>query len=907
MRIRRGLYWLLTIAFIWVVASRFAEIERLTKTLAQGRWQWVLLAAELQLGYYIVYTLLYQSSFRTVGVVSRFRDLLAITFASLFISATAPTGGTAGFALFFDDARRRGESSTRSAVGVLLVAAADYGAFCLILIAGLIELFTFHDLKVYEIGAALLLFLLLGAITTALTLGLWRPSWLHQVLQRLQQMVNYVGGWFLRPDLLPEDWSARNAAEYTAAAQAVVAQPSQLVHTLVLALGVHLIGLLSLYTIFLAFKQPVTLGVLVVGYAMTILFAIISPTPNGIGVVEALMPVIYASLGVPVATATIISLTFRGLSFWLPMLVGFALLRRLSLFSAPERSLAENEQTHLVAVITAFMGVVNVLSGAMPALADRVRMIASYSPLEVRRGGHLTSVLAGFALLALAQALWRRKQTAWLLTLVILILSAFVHLVKGLDYEEATLAALLAGYLLTQRSHFRALSDAPSIWQGVRALAGALFFTLAYGVIGFYVLDRHFRMHYRLMTAIRQTITMFTQFYDPGLEPVTGFGRYFASSIYIVGAVTLGYALLMLLRPVLVRTPAGVSERQRATKIVEQYGRSSVARFTLFPDKSYYFSPGGSIVAYAIKNRTAVALGDPIGPPDDIAPAIASFKAFCSGNDWTAAFYQALPDYLAAYHAADFDTLCIGHEALVHLEEFSLVGGANKSMRTVVNRFTKLGYQAIVHEPPLSAALLSELRTISDEWLMMVQGGEKRFSLGWFDDEYVCNAPVMALHAPDSTPPGGIIAFANIVPEYQRNEVTVDLMRRRPVIENGTMDFLFISFFLWAKEHGYSSFNLGLSALSGVGEKRDDPTVERALHYIYEHVNQFYNFKGLHEFKEKFHPEWSPRYLIYPGPASLLGVALTLQWASSGDDIFNEYVIGLVKNRLKKGRLLIEP
>ncbi|CAN5797667.1 hypothetical protein BH10CHL1_BH10CHL1_29310 [soil metagenome] len=907
MRIRRGLYWLLTIAFIWVVASRFGEIERLAKTLAQGRGQWVLLAAGLQLIYYVIYTLLYQASFTTVGVASRFRDLLAITFGSLFISATAPTGGTAGFALFFDDARRRGASPTRSAVGVLLVAAADYGAFCLLLIAGLIELFTFHDLKIYEIGAALLLFFLLGAITTALMLGLWRPNWLHQVLQRVQQMVNYVGGWFLRPDLLPEDWSERNAAEYTVSAQAIMAQPGQLVRTLLLALSVHLTGLLSLYTIFLAFKQPVTLGVLVVGYAMTILFAIISPTPSGIGVVEALMPVIYTSLGVPVATATVISLTFRGLSFWLPMFVGFVLLRRLRLFSAPERSLAENEQTHLVAVITACMGVVNVLSGAMPALANRVQMIASYSPLEVRRGGHLTSVLAGFALLALAQALWRRKQTAWLLTVAILILSAVVHLVKGLDYEEATLATLLAAYLFTQRSHFRALSDAPSIWQGVRALLGALFFTLAYGVIGFYVLDRHFRVHYRLMAAIRQTVTMFTQFYDPGFEPVTGFGRYFASSIYVVGAVTLGYALLRLLRPVLVRTPAGATERQRATKIVTEYGRSSVARFTLFPDKSYYFSPGGSIVAYAVKNRTAVALGDPIGPPDDIAQAIIGFKAFCSDNDWAASFYQALPDHLAAYHAEAFDTLCIGHEAIVHLDQFSLVGGANKSMRTVVNRFNKLGYQAIVHEPPLSDALLSELRTISDEWLMMVQGGEKRFSLGWFDDEYVRNAPVMALHAPASAAPGGIVAFANIVPEYQRNEVTVDLMRRRPVLENGTMDFLFIAFFLWAKEHGYTSFNLGLSALSGVGEKRNDPAVERGLRYIYQHVNQFYNFKGLHEFKEKFHPEWSPRYLIYPGPASLLGVALTLQWASSGDDIFDEYIVGLIKNRFKKERLFTEP
>ena len=896
MRIRRTLYWLLTLALIWVIANRFREIQRLFHTLAQGRWQWLLLAVGLQFSYFVIYTRLYQSGFRMVGVRTRFRALLPITLAALFVSTTTPTGGTAGFALFFDDARRRGESTTRSAVGVLLVFVTSYAAFCLVLLAGLSELFAFHNRQIYEMSAAFLLFLWLAAITAALTLGLWRPVWLRHLLQRLQNGVKTVGGWFLRPDLLPDEWVERNTAEYITAAQVMIAQPYQVLRAVVLALIVHSVSLLSLYTIFLAFNQPATLSVLVVGYALTVLFAIISPTPNGFGIVEGLIPVIYVSLGVPVATATLISLIFRGLSFWLPTLAGLILLRRLRMFSALERSRAESEQPHLAAIITALMGVINLLSGATPALMDRVRLLAAYSPLEVRRGGHLTSVLAGFALLMLAQGLWRRKQTAWLLTVIILLLSVIVHLLKGLDYEEASLAAVLLVYLLTQRTYFRSLTDAPSIWQGVRALITALLFTLAYGAIGFYLLDRRFRVHYSLLTAIRQTVTMFTQFYDPGFESTTSFGRYFASSIYIVGAVTLGYALWMLLRPVLVRTPAGAAERQRATQIVQQYGRSSLARFALFPDKAYYFSPGGSVVAYTIKNRTALALGDPIGPPGELENAILRFKEFCALNDWVAAFYQTLPDGLKAYRAAGFDAVCIGHEAIVHLENFSLVGGANKSMRTVVNRFSKLGYQAVVYEPPLSDEVLNELRAISNEWLTLVNGSEKRFSLGWFDDAYIRHSLVMALHAPD----GAIVAFANIITEYQRNEVTVDLMRRQCEIENGTMDFLFIAFFLWAKERGYASFNLGLSALSGVGEKPNDPAVERALRYIYGHVNQFYNFKGLHEFKEKFHPEWSPRYLVYPGPASLLGVALTLQWASSGDDFFDHYLFGFIKKRFAK-------
>ena len=166
-----------------------------------------------------------------------------------------------------------------------------------------------------------------------------------------------------------------------------------------------------------------------------------------------------------------------------------------------------------------------------------------------------------------------------------------------------------------------------------------------------------------------------------------------------------------------------------------------------------------------------------------------------------------------------------------------------------------------------------------------MQGGEKRFSLGWFDEAYLQSGPVMVVYGPDDRP----VAFTNIVREYQRNEITIDLMRYIPG-EHGIMDFMFVSLFEWAAQEGYVSFDLGLSALSGVGEHPEDPNVERALHYIYEHVNQFYNFKGLHAFKAKFHPDWSPRYLVYPNATALPAIALGLSQASNGGHIFRDYL-----------------
>jgi phosphatidylglycerol lysyltransferase len=115
-------------------------------------------------------------------------------------------------------------------------------------------------------------------------------------------------------------------------------------------------------------------------------------------------------------------------------------------------------------------------------------------------------------------------------------------------------------------------------------------------------------------------------------------------------------------------------------------------------------------------------------------------------------------------------------------------------------------------------------------------------------------------------------------------------MRHRHQAEKGQMDFLFVSLIEWAKAQGYATFNMGLSGLAGIGENPTDPAIERALHYVYEHVNQFYNFKGLHEFKSKFDPSWSPRYLVYPSVASLPPVTIAMMRADSGTDILGSYL-----------------
>ena len=529
------------------------------------------------------------------------------------------------------------------------------------------------------------------------------------------------------------------------------------------------------------------------------------------------------------------------------------------------------------AILTLIMGVTNLLSSLTPAFRDRLLKLRELLPMGISNGSRLATALAGFALILLAFQLFRRKRVAWYFTEGLLLLSSLTHLFKGLDFEETLFALLLAGWLFIIRFQFHARSDAFSIRQGLIALGAATVFTALYGTVGFALFAHHFRTHFNFWQALQQTLVMFTSFNDPGVTPASNFGRYFIDSIYFIAIATFGYAIYMIIRPVLVRQPASPADREIARKTIHLHGSTILAPFALLPDKSYSFSKKGSVIDYVVQGRIALALGDPIGPSMDISKAIHEFKTHCIQNDWLPAFVDIPSDHLSAFAKQGFRSLTIGHEAVVNLENFSLEGSCNKDLRYVFNKFTKLGYTTEVFTTKIPTKVKSDLREVSDDWLTTRKGVEKRFWVGWFDEAYLDCWPMMIARDLE----GKLMAFGNILSAYNEPVATVDMMRHSPKAESGVMEYLFISMFLWARENGFKQFDLGLCALAGVGTDPQDAAGEKAIHYLYEHMTSFFDFQGLHHFKEKFHPEWQPRYLAFPSYSNLPGIIWALTRADS--------------------------
>jgi phosphatidylglycerol lysyltransferase len=86
------------------------------------------------------------------------------------------------------------------------------------------------------------------------------------------------------------------------------------------------------------------------------------------------------------------------------------------------------------------------------------------------------------------------------------------------------------------------------------------------------------------------------------------------------------------------------------------------------------------------------------------------------------------------------------------------------------------------------------------------------------------------------------------------------------------MEFLFLHLMQWAKEQGIATFDLGMAPFSGMENRPLAPVWSRLAALVYSYGENFYNFQGLRQFKEKFGPVWEPKYIACPGGISLPAV-----------------------------------
>jgi phosphatidylglycerol lysyltransferase len=511
-----------------------------------------------------------------------------------------------------------------------------------------------------------------------------------------------------------------------------------------------------------------------------------------------------------------------------------------------------------VGLVTLGNGLVTIFSLMRPS---RVMILQYYSPIAFPHLSPFLTLIVGFALTISSINVMKRKRRAFFIVSLLALMSTFFHILEGPAYMETSLSLLLLFLLIISRKYFKVRSSTPNLGWGTVRLGAALLLAVAYGVAGFWFLDPHqFGKNFHMGEAIRQTFLSLTFAGSVDLTPHTRYARWFLDSLYLLGIVGVGYALYAIFRPVRYRFLTLPRERELAREILENYGRHAMDFFKIWPDKSLFFSPTQRcFLAYRVGANFSVVLADPVGPEEEIERIVSEFKGFCQESDWRIAFHQTLPDFLPVYEKQGFRKFKMGDDAIVDLALFSLDGKRGRSYQRVVSRIESQGIRTRQIIPPISGDDLEGLKEVSDEWLTISGKRERGFTLGAFNQEYIGRTTVFAAVAPENK----VLGFVNLIPSYRKGEAAGDLMRRRNIVPNGLMDYLFIELFLYLKEKGYERFNMGMAPMSGFREGEDATAEERAIHYFFQHMNFLFSFRGLRAYKAKFATSWEPRYVIY--------------------------------------------
>ncbi len=596
---------------------------------------------------------------------------------------------------------------------------------------------------------------------------------------------------------------------------------------------------------------------------------LISQVPGGLGVFETIV-VLLLSPTLPASEILGVLLVYRFIYYLLPLFLAALLLAIQELLQRQEgfkkfAAVFAQWSSGLVPPVFAFTvfvgGAILLFSGATPAVDARLTWLKNFLPLPALELSHFFASLVGMGLLLLARGLQRRLDAAYHLTLVLLGFGIVFALLKGWDYEEALLLAFMLAALLPFRRQFHRKASLLDQRFSPGWIAGIILVLLCSAWLGMFSYKH-----------VEYSGDLWWEFAFDKKAP-----RFLRAS---VGAVILAltFALARLIRPSppkpLVPT---LKDMERILSIVQQ-SRQTSANLALLGDKTFLFSQkGNAFIMYAVEGRSWVAMGDPVGPVDEWADLLWRYRELCDHHyDWPV-FYEVGAEHLHLYLELGLTVLKLGEEARVPLDIFSMEGSGRKGFRRTLRKLEEEGCTFALIGTEGISAILPELKSISDGWLAAKNTREKKFSLGFFSAEYLQKNPVGIVRKN-----GKILAFTNLWSGANKDELSIDLMRYLEEAPHGIMEYLFIQLILWGKKEGYHWFNLGMAPLSGLEDHELAPLWNRLGAFVFRHGEHFYNFQGLRQYKEKFDPEWNPKYLACPGGMALPRIFTNLGTLISG-------------------------
>jgi lysyl-tRNA synthetase, class II len=528
----------------------------------------------------------------------------------------------------------------------------------------------------------------------------------------------------------------------------------------------------------------------------------------------------------------------------------------------------------VLAALVAVAGILDIASAVTPELSDRVKLIEGVAPNAVPGLASALIVPTGLALIVLARGLRRRRRRAWQLTVTLVLVAAVLHILKGLDYEEATVSTALALALVARRHDFDGNGDPATRTEvGLRALVYTISI-FAYGTAALWINRIEADRPYTLGFAFRETVTALAGLNPRGSAHLSGpFGDWFPLSVFLLGVTGALWLLASWLAPWRYRCDRREHEQQRARALVAEHGRDTLSPFVLRSDKSYFFSPDGrAFLAYKVVACVAVISGDPIGEPGAVETLLPAFQEFAHERDWRVAVLGAGERCLPLYGRNGLRALYHGDEGVIDVASFSLEGRPVRKVRQSVHRLERAGYTAAcAFAGDVDGPLAAELTVVAAEW----RGAEPQrgFTMEFGSLFDVGGSDALFVIGRDAS--GAVAGFFHLAVSRAGRALSLSSMPRRRTTPNGFNEWLVAETVDWARQHGFERVSLNFSPFAAVLAPNCALSAsQRVQRKVLHQLKGTFQLDNLLAFNRKFFPEWQKRYVVFERFADLPRVGI---------------------------------
>jgi uncharacterized protein (TIRG00374 family) len=319
---RKLIFALLLLLTIYYLSTHYEELKQVLEVFREGDGRWLWAAMGVQLIWTANIAAAFQACYNIMGIRERLARLVVLTSAAIFVNVVVPTYGVGTVAVLVTDGHQRGRPAGKVWTAVFLYTLFDYLGFMVVLLPAMIILDQLGAMNIVFITAGFFAVAVAVVLIAMTFLGIWSDSTMVGTVSTLVTLLNKTLKPLLRRDLIHPYRAQIFAREISEGLRQIRRKPSGLIAPGVLALTRKVLMMTILYMVSTAFHHPLSFDTLLATFGISYLFSVASLTPSGVGIVEGAMVVTLVTLNVPLPTAVVIALAYRGITLWLRLAYG---------------------------------------------------------------------------------------------------------------------------------------------------------------------------------------------------------------------------------------------------------------------------------------------------------------------------------------------------------------------------------------------------------------------------------------------------------------------------------------------------------------------------------------------------------------------------------------------------------